>query len=377
MNLSPLKIVPFGFFRGLFTRYCKARFLGLHPTFLLLHLTDRCNCRCTMCHIWKKKEITDIPLSEYKRIFRDPLWKKLRILSLTGGEPFLRTDLKDVVQLAIESFPHLERISLPSNGLLTRRIVETTREIMEILPGRIYFKIGISLDGPGEVHDAMRGVPGAFQKAVQTIRELQKIPHPNFGVGILALFAPENIPALRETDKIFDSLTDQISWTLISQSEFFGNLEEENEIYSSREKEEILGFIRGELIPRFPEKAYLYHKYRDHLLKKRRTYPCLAGYRSSYIDGQGNLLPCHYLGKEFAFTNVLEEKGGLERAWFSKEARELRKRMEKNPYCRNCSNNCDSRNLIQEDFWNFFSYLLTHPLIPVRALFKKKKKGVK
>jgi MoaA/NifB/PqqE/SkfB family radical SAM enzyme len=298
----------------------------------------------------------------------------VRILSLTGGEPFLRKDLKDIILSAAKHLPCLERISVPTNGLLTFAILETTKNILAELPPRIFFKIGISLDGPREIHDRMRGVPGAFEKAAETLRQLQNLPHPNFEVGILALFTEENADLLPECSRIFASFTDQITWTLSTESEFFQNVEKGRSSYSGEAEEKILSFLDRVLIPGSPEKAYLYSKYRDHLLKKRRTYPCLAGYRSAYVDTRGNLLPCHYLNEGFAVANALFSTDTLEKAWFSRDARMIRSRLVNNVYCTNCSNNCDFRNLIQEDFWNFFWYLVTHPVIPIKVLFKRRKK---
>ncbi len=252
--------------------------------------------------------------------------------------------------------------------------METAGKILSELPGRIMFKIGVSLDGPREIHDKMRGVPGAFDKAVETLRQLQKLPHPNFEAGILALFTEENADLLQECSRIFVSLTDQVTWTLSTESEFFQNVKKGGSNYSSHTEKKILGFIEQVLIPGSPEKAYLYAKYRDHILKKRRTYPCLAGYRSAYIDTRGNLLPCHYVNETFVLTNALSSPITLEQAWFSGDARKIRKLLASHPYCANCSNNCDFRNLVEEDFWSFLLYLLMHPAIPVKVLFKGRKK---
>jgi MoaA/NifB/PqqE/SkfB family radical SAM enzyme len=372
MKLSLLNIPVKGFFKGINTRIHRALFRGMYPTFLLMSVTEKCNCRCSMCNIWQKKNVVDIDLKTYKKFFSDNLWEDLAILSLTGGEPFLRNDLKDLILLAVKKCPGLKRISMPSNGLLTKKSVETVKSILADLPKHITLKIGISIDGPREMHDKLRGVPGCYDKAMETIHQFKKIPNKNFEVGILSLITSENALCLKETYKIFQSITDQITFTLSTESEFFSNLEEGREIFPKEETKKILSFIDTYLIPEHPEKAYLYTKYKDHLIKKQRTYPCLAGYKSAYLDSKGNLLPCHYLGEKYTFTNILKNQGSLEEAWFSADAKKIRTRIEKNPYCRNCSNNCDSRNLIQEDFFNFLGYLLTHPSIPIKALLKKK-----
>lgn len=383
MNTSHIALIPTGIIRGLSSRLHRLFEKGQYPTFLLLSVTDRCNCRCAMCHIWQKKDIHDISREEYKKIFKDSLWKKLQILSLTGGEPFLRKDIDEVILDAVDTLPSLNRISTPTNGLTPERIEEKVRKIMENLPPDIVFKVGVSIDGLKETHDKLRGVPGAFEKATETVKRLKKVNFPNFEVGILSLITCTNVAQLNETHRAFRRLTDKITYTLSTDAEFFGGQTEECRLDAPGIRERVIQFINRVLIPGYPEKSYLYHKYKDHLIKKRRTYPCLAGYRSSYIDSDGNLFPCHYLDNQFALANVLdilspEQKDKLikyetlEEAWFSGEASKMRKRLKKHPYCLNCSNNCDSRNLIREDFWNFFAYLVTHPSVPVKALLKKR-----
>ncbi|HOE64159.1 MAG TPA: radical SAM protein [Candidatus Sumerlaeota bacterium] len=356
--------------KGFRSRFNKAHFRAQYPTFLLLEITERCNCRCRMCRIWENKERKELDINDFERLFRDPLWRNLRILSLTGGEPFLRHDLIDIILLAARHLPRLERISFPSNGILTKHIMDTVKAILSSLPAHIDFKIGISIDGVEDVHDQMRGVPGAYEKATETVRQLKSLNAPNFSVGILSLITKETIPNLRNAHEIFKSLTSEITYTIATQSPFFGNLETDIKPFTSEEKNALIHFINKTLIPEFPEKSYLYDKYKEHILKDKRTYPCLAGYLSAYVDVRGNLLPCHYVGDDFIITNIFDSSDTLEKAWFSKNAKAVRMRMEEHPYCDNCSNNCDSRNLIYEDFWDFFFYLLSHPAIPLAA-FKK------
>ncbi len=368
MNISPFSLLLKGIFRGISSRIHRALFKGQYPTFLLLAVTERCNCRCSMCHIWRKESPAEPSPDLIRTIFHDPLWKQTRILSLTGGEPFLRQDLAEVILAGAELLPRLERISMPTNGLLPDRIEAITRDVLNRLPAHIDLKIGVSLDGPSEVHNAMRRIPGAHERALKTVQALHSLESERFSVGILSLLTKENSPYLRKCHEHFSTLTDQITYTLGTESEFFQNVSDPETLLTPEAEAQIIGFTQDVLIRQYPEKAYLYYKYRDHLLQNRRTYPCLAGYRSAYVDSAGRLFPCHYVGEEFSFGRYEPGVASLEKEWFSGNG--IRRRLEENTYCDNCSNNCDSRNLIQEDFWNFFGFLLTHPSVPLRALMK-------
>jgi len=210
MNSTPIKLFFTSPLRGIVSRFYRALSNGQYPTFLLLNVTERCNCRCTMCHIWEKKQTVELSLEDLIRLFHDPLLNKINHLSLTGGEPFLRRDLKDIIIQASKSLPRLKRISFPSNGLLPSLIESVTINTLEELPDHITLKIGISLDGPREIHNQMRGVTGAFEKAVESVKRLGSLNRPNFEVGILALVSRENLSCLPETHELLSSLCPRI-----------------------------------------------------------------------------------------------------------------------------------------------------------------------
>ena len=100
-----------------------------------LEITHRCICRCSMCNIWKiPSNVADLELSNWLELFSSPELRHLRELDLTGGEPFLRNDLGKLLQgicdLQPTNFPKLRTIAITTNGILTDRILERTREII-------------------------------------------------------------------------------------------------------------------------------------------------------------------------------------------------------------------------------------------------------
>jgi len=106
-------------------------------------ITSGCNSRCQTCNVWRKfrknPEVVknDLSLKEIEKIFKT-LPKNIIWLSLSGGEPFLRDDLVLICKKAIENIPDLCLISIPSNGLLEKNIVEKTKQILK-LPLKIFF----------------------------------------------------------------------------------------------------------------------------------------------------------------------------------------------------------------------------------------------
>ncbi|GAG43051.1 unnamed protein product, partial [marine sediment metagenome] len=95
----------------------------------------------------------------------------LNEINITGGEPFLRKDLIEVVD-TIYTHNKNTRFVFSSNGLLPKLITDKVKEIK-----KLGAKVGIriSVDGIGEVHDQSRGIVGAFDKTMLTIEKLKQL----------------------------------------------------------------------------------------------------------------------------------------------------------------------------------------------------------
>ena len=127
-------------------------------------VTYRCNSKCIMCSIWKSPSTEELEPSKYGKI---P--SSLKTINITGGEPFLRSDLLEVIAVIHDRVPG-SRLVFSSNGLLTDRIVDTMVKIRSIHP-RV--GVGISIDGLEPTHDRIRGVPGMFKHAIATVKTLK------------------------------------------------------------------------------------------------------------------------------------------------------------------------------------------------------------
>lgn len=135
------------------------------PIDCVLALTYNCNARCTMCDIWKIKDSPEISLTDLAK-----LPDSLRDVNLSGGEPFLRRDLDQIVAVVKKTCPKA-RLVISSNGFLTPVIDKMMDKILAIAPD---IGVAISIDGMGEMHNEMRGIPGGFDRCMDTIKVLQK-----------------------------------------------------------------------------------------------------------------------------------------------------------------------------------------------------------
>ncbi|PIP36709.1 MAG: 12,18-didecarboxysiroheme deacetylase [Desulfobacterales bacterium CG23_combo_of_CG06-09_8_20_14_all_52_9] len=131
------------------------------------NVTRQCNLSCIHCYAHAKHTITEneLTLEESQRIMDDLARFGVPVLLFSGGEPLVRKDLPDLAAYAVEKGM---RAVISTNGtLITRDMARILQEI-----GLSY--VGISLDGMEAVNDRFRGMTGAFQMALEGIRNCQE-----------------------------------------------------------------------------------------------------------------------------------------------------------------------------------------------------------
>ena len=333
----------------------------MEVSFLVYQVTVRCNSRCRMCSIWQLEPGDELTLEEFDRVLQDPFMQRLRWVNLTGGEPFLRKDLPEMIGALAKRSRNLEIVAIPTNGLLPERTEEMVARSLELMEGsQALLSVTVSIDGVGEVHDDIRRIPQGFDKALDTLERLQAIDHPRFETGVETVITALNVGSIEETYSFFKERTEHVNLTPAVVSDYYSNQEDFDEV---RLKEEdvtrMLAFLDS-VSKEAPAYAYYFDKVQDIYRKGRRTYPCLGCYSTMMLSATGDVLPCLMLGGDsWKMGNVRD--GPLEAIWCSERADEVRSRIAKNPYCEKCTNNCDIMANLKEETWNFATWMATHP----------------
>ncbi len=182
-------------------RHADSIFFKKQPIQLTFFLTSRCNARCPFCFYLSREETrrndaSELSLAEIEQMASS--LGKLLWLAFSGGEIFLREDLVEVVKIFYETNkPAI--ILLPTNGLLPEVIYRNTSAILENSPKSVV-TVKLSLDGLESVHDTLRGVPGAFQKTLDTYRLLAGLVerYDNFELGMNTVFCAANQDSMEE-----------------------------------------------------------------------------------------------------------------------------------------------------------------------------------
>ena len=209
--------------------------------------------------------------------------------------------------------------------------------------------IGVSLDGPAEVHDSIRGVRGAFKRALETYRRLQAIKNSTeadtLNVKFEYTISKFNAGLLRKTlqaikDEGIEAKVEDFVITFARSADFYNNLGEDVAPPLDVALEEATWALKhvkaGNLFSRIL-RAYLkaYLKYAD--LGSWRP-PCVAGKNSCLVDPYGKVYPCIMLRYELG--DLLKDGFNLSKIMCGEKALTFRRNMHK--ICPTCWTPCEA-----------------------------------
>ena len=153
-------------------------------------VTYRCNARCSMCNRYKapSKAEEEISIETIKKLPR------MYFTNITGGEPFIRTDLKEVVR---ELYKKSDRIVISTNGFFTDRIIDLCKEFPQI-------GIRISIEGLEKTNNEIRGLNDGFRRGYDTLKKLREMGMKDVGFGMTVQDknAPDLVPLYELSDKM-------------------------------------------------------------------------------------------------------------------------------------------------------------------------------
>ncbi len=136
---------------------------------VILFVTSRCNAFCKTCFYHAElNQPGDLTFEQLEKISNT--MPRITDLWLSGGEPMLRRDLTKVIDTFVLN-NGVSRLIIPTNGLVKARTYEVVEHALETHP-TIDLYLNIALDGYGQTHDRIRGVPGNWEKTLDCIQSL-------------------------------------------------------------------------------------------------------------------------------------------------------------------------------------------------------------
>ena len=281
-------------------------------------VTYRCNARCTMCSRYKRpsKPEEELSIEAIKKL--PPMY----FTNITGGEPFIRTDLKEIVR---ELYKKSDRIVISTNGFFTDRIIDLCEEFPNV-------GIRISIEGLEETNNAIRGLDDGFNKGYTTLKKLVEMKHPDVGFGMTVQDA--NARDLVPLYKLSDELNMEFATASLHNSFYF--VEAKNIIKDrpmvAQNFEDLINELLKSNSPKKWFRAYFNHGLINYIYGQERLLPCDMAFDTFFIDPYGDVMPCNGTKEKLVMGNINEQ--GWEELWSSEQVDKVRDAV------RHCTRNC-------------------------------------
>jgi MoaA/NifB/PqqE/SkfB family radical SAM enzyme len=292
------------------------------PRVITLFVTSKCNAKCAHCFYWKNlNKDTDLTFEEVEELSRG--LRKIDVLLLSGGEPFLRRDLPEICEFFFEN-NNLGALNIPTNGLQPKATYKLLRRILIISKGKPVH-LALSIDGTEQMHDELRGVPGNFLRAVKTYKTVLPLrdEFPNLQLRINSTVCNKNLDDLFNLFEEYDTYFPGVN--VPSLSIIRGTPYDRSLLLPAEEGLRALVKHRNRMIP--GERSFL-SRFLDGLLfelsmvtmrKRKQVVPCEAGRIVGVIEDNGDVRHCELLPpignlRQNSFTDLWNsEKARIER----------------------------------------------------------------
>jgi MoaA/NifB/PqqE/SkfB family radical SAM enzyme len=306
---------------------------------LSMEITRHCVARCVMCNIWRMRPTSpELQAGDWLELLEDPILSELKELDITGGEPFLRSDLVDLLlgvgRLKATHLRRLCSVAVTTNGLLTDKVLnDVGRVIAPLEKAGVALVFACGCDAVSPTHDRIRNFPGAWQRLKATLEGLQALRtrYPSLILGIKTTVTRFNIDELDAICRYADAhgLFTIVSPFIITTNRYDNVGRREDLGFSVEELQKLRDFYRTS--------RFRWNYYRDELLRLfdsgRMTKPCSAGFNYYFVRSTGELYACpiidHLLG------NVRDTT--LATLFRSTAASSFRRKVLKFAECRDCT----------------------------------------
>lgn len=267
---------------NIYPHTCGAKGVGVKDA--VIAVTYSCNSHCRMCNIWQMQNPPQ--LENIDNLNNLP--ESLQSINITGGEPFLYPNLEEGIWVITKRCPQASLI-ISSNGFATERIIATAKKLIRV---KSDIGIAISLDGVGEAHAAIRGIPDAYAKVIATLKNLQSIGIKNLKVSFT--IGDYNHQELPKVYALAREMRLEFSLAVVHSSEnYFG---QENTLNNKEAIiRELEWLIRQELSGwNFKKWARAYFAWGaiEFIRTGKRILPDYSGQLNIFIDPRGDIYPC-------------------------------------------------------------------------------------
>ena len=331
---------------------------------VIFFVTSRCNAACETCFYHEElNQQGDLTFEQIKKV--SETMPNITDLWLSGGEPTLRKDVNDIIDLFVEN-NGVTRLIIPTNALIKDRVYKTVEHALETHEsiGELY--LNIALDGYGETHDKIRGVPKNWEKTLDCIEHLYSLKEKfgqRFVLNVNTVVCAENYT---EIEKLSEFLWDNYEL----DGQYFNIIRGETKVGDSIKE------IPAEALPKIYEQAadltkryaermfadddsskrfiksvayvgtimtHYRHQHANFAEKKEWSFPCTAGETVAVIDYNGDVRACELLEK---FASLKDFEYDFGKLWNANERKAELKKIDGGKSCW-CTHVCFIHNSLQ------------------------------
>ncbi|MCD7971443.1 MAG: radical SAM protein [Candidatus Azobacteroides sp.] len=294
----------------------------LLPSDMCIITTYRCSMQCKMCDIWhnptdEKLEITPKELEVLPNV---------KFVNLTGGEPFVRKDLEDIVEVMFRKSP---RVVISTSGWFDDRVLKLAEKFPTI-------GIRISIEGLSQKNDELRGKNGGFDKGLRTLLTLKEMGIKDIGFGITV--SNNNSEDMLSLYKLAKSLNMEFATAAFHNSYYFHKFDNQitNKAVVTSNFERLIEMQLRERSPKSWFRAFFNMGLINYIEGNRRLLPCEAGNVNFFVDPYGEVYPCNGMEDKFWMESMgnIRKSSSFHAIWESEQAQKVREKVRKCP--KNC-----------------------------------------
>lgn len=285
-----------------------------------LIVTYRCNAKCYMCNTWQhpSKKADEFNVDLVKKIPDG-----LKFINITGGEPFLRDDLEEIVRVAVKKS---ERVVISSNGYFTEKMVK----MAEKFGNNIGFRI--SIEGLPAANDELRGLKDGFDHGIRTLVSLHSMGIKDIGFGMTV--SDRNAKDMIELYRLSNAMGLEFA-TATTHNSFYFHKEDNGyvdpEMVAGEFENIALELLRTNK-PKNWFRAYFNMGLANKVRGGKRPLPCEVGTDVFFMDPHGNIMPCNGSDSPMVMGNL--NNNAFDDIWNGQKAEMVRKQV------KNCTKEC-------------------------------------
>ena len=292
------------------------------PTDVSIITTYRCQMQCKMCDIWRNptNRLEEIKAKELEML------PSFKFVNITGGEPFVRRDLDEIVEVMMGKSP---RIVISTSGWHTERIFRLAERFPNI-------GIRVSIEGLSQKNDELRGREGSFDRGLRVLLTLKEMGIKDIGYGCTV--SNHNSEDMLWLYRLSRELGMEFATAAFHNSYYFHK--DDNVITN---KDEVIGnfhrlieMLLKENSPKSWFRAFFNLGLINYIRGKPRMLPCEAGSANFFIEPYGEVYPCNGLEERYWKESMgnIRTAESFEALWNSEQAQKVR------GLVRTCPKNC-------------------------------------